>query len=293
MVVIFQWQACPPLLLVMLKETRMKRILAGLTLASCAALMTATPAQAAPVNPVKALKKQYVAGHGVRVSETSRTTMNGKNGQTRTTNGTLGFGKSGVVAADLRFRDNGGMAGGLMPSRSITVGKQTYVQGGIYSENLPEGKKWVRYADPSVIYTSQPLDVFDSKVLKALVSKAKSSKSGTYRGSLTFADVSKLYGEKIDKRLGKIKINYALDLNSKGLINSVRSEYTMDFGVLGSTTTTVSTRFTGWGAKITIKAPPSDQVADYSELGAETEVPQEIPNGSLNSLGRVEAPSAR
>jgi opacity protein-like surface antigen len=271
----------------MLKETRMKRILAGLTLASCAALMAATPAQAAPVNPVKALKKQYVAGHGVRVSETSRTTMNGKTGQVRTTTGALGFGKSGVVAADLRFREKGGVSG-LSPSRSITVGKHTYVQGGIYSEGLPEGKKWIRYADPSVIHTSQPLDVFDSKVLKALVSKAKSAKGGTYRGSLTFADVSKLYGEKIDKRLGKIKINYALDLNSKGLITGVRSEYTMDFGVLGSTTATVNTRFTGWGAKITIKAPPSDQVVDHSELGADTEVPQEIPNGSLDSLGKVQ-----
>ncbi|UBU14462.1 hypothetical protein [Nonomuraea gerenzanensis] len=265
----------------------MKRILAGLTLASSAALMAAAPAQAAPVNPVKALQKQFKAGHGVRVSETYRSAMNGKTGTVRTTTGAVGFGKTGVLAADLRFREKGDLAG-LSPTRSITVGKHTFVQGGIYSQGLPEGKKWVRYADVSVAYTSQPLDVFDTKVLKALVSKAKSAKGGTYRGSLTFADVSRFYGEKIDKRLGKVKIGYALTLNSKGLVTGLRSEYTMDFGILGSTTATVNTRFTGWGAKITVKAPPSDEVVDISELGNEAEVPQEIPNGSLNQLGRID-----
>ncbi|GAA2210735.1 hypothetical protein GCM10009850_061940 [Nonomuraea monospora] len=268
----------------------MKRILAGLTLASSAALMAAltaaAPAQAAPVNPVKALQKQYKAGHGVRVSETYRTKTNGKTGIVRTTAGSLGFGKSGVVAADLRFREKGGMAG-LSPSRSITVGKHTFVQGGIYSEGLPEGKKWIRYQDASVLYTSQPLDVFDAKVLKALVSKAKSVKGGTYRGVLTFGDVSRLYGEKIDKRLAKIKISYALDLNAKGLVTGVRSAYTLDYGILGSTTATANTTFTGWGAKISIKAPPSDQVVDLDELGSDTEVPQEIPNSSLDSLGGI------
>ncbi|MGR6923956.1 hypothetical protein ACU635_57665 [[Actinomadura] parvosata] len=266
----------------------MKRILAGLTLASSAALMAATPAQAAPVNPVKALKKQYVAGHGVRISETSRAATNGKTVQAMTTTGSLEFGKSGVVATDLRTKEKGGLAG-ITPTRMITVGKYAYAQGGIYSEGLPEGKTWVRYPnDPGMRTSNQPLDVFNSKLLKTLVAKAKSFKGGTYRGVLTFSELGKVYGEKIDKRMGKIKINYALGVNSKGLITGIRSDYVMDFGVLGKTSATVNTRYTGWGAKITIKAPPSDTVVDYSELGTDTDVPQEIPNGSLNSLGRVQ-----
>lgn len=263
----------------------MKRILAVLTLASSAAFIAAAPAQAAPVNPAKALKKQYVAGHGVRVSETARMSGLGTGSQVSTTTGALEFGKSGIVATDLRYRAKGGLAG-LSPTRTITVGKHSYAQGGIYSEGLPEGKTWVRYPnDMSQRSTSQPLDIFDSKVLKTLVSKAKSFKGGTYRGALTFGELGKLYGEPINKALGKVKINYALGVNSKGLITGIRSEYVIDFGVLGKSTANVSTRYTGWGAKIKVKAPPSDAVIDFTELGAETEVPQEIPNGSLNSLG--------
>ena len=267
----------------------MKRILAGLALASSAALMTTAPAHAAaPADPVKALKKQYVAGHGVRVSETARTSADGKNTSVMTTNGTFGFGKSGVVAADLRTRVKGG-ATALYPPRVVTVGKHTYAQGGLFSEELPEGKKWVRYANQASPSTGgQLLDIFEPKMLKTLVSRAKSVKSGTYRGSLTYGDLSKIYDEPVPDTLKKVKVDYALDLNSKGLVTGVRSEFTLDFGILGKTTTTVSTRFTGWGAKISIKAPPADEVIDISELGSDTQVPQEIPNGSLNSLGRIQ-----
>ncbi|GAA3718637.1 hypothetical protein GCM10022224_100460 [Nonomuraea antimicrobica] len=262
----------------------MKRILAGLALASSAALMTAAPAQAAPVDPVKALKKQYVTGHGVRVSESAKTVVDGKSSATMTTNGAFGFGGSRVVAADLRTEAKGGT--GLEPSRLITVGKHSYAQGGLFSVDLPEGKKWVRYPyDGGPLLTSQPLNVLDPKVLKTLVSKAKSFKGGTYQGAISFGDLSKFYGEKISGKIAKVKINYSLDVNSKGLVDRIRSQYTMDFGVLGSTTATVNTRFTGWGAKTTVKAPPADAVVDISEFGADTQVPQEIPNGSLNSLG--------
>jgi hypothetical protein len=267
----------------------MKRILAGLALASSAAFMTAAPAQAAaPADPVKALKKQYAAGHGVRVSETSRTTVYGRAAGPTTTTGAFGFDKSGIVSADLRTRAKGHGAT-LNPPRMVTVGKYVYAQGGLFSEELPEGKKWVRYQNDAGRPTTgaQVIDIFEPKVLKAIVSKAKSFKGGTYRGAITFGDLSKIYSQKIDKRLGKVKISYALGVNSKGLVTGVRSEYTMDFGLLGKTTSTVSTRYTGWGAKITIKAPPADQVIDVSELGADTEVPQEIPDGSLNSLAGV------
>ncbi|MEV0380126.1 hypothetical protein [Nonomuraea sp. NPDC050643] len=264
----------------------MKRILVGLALASSAALITAAPAQAAPVDPSKALKKQYVAGHGVRFSETTRSQADGKTVASLSRTGALEFGKKGVIAGEVRTKGKGSE---LTPPRMIVVGDSTYAQGDVFSEDLPEGKKWVRYpGGANARVSGQPLDIFEPKVLKRLVTKAKSFKGGAYRGSVTFAEMSKLYGERIDKKLGKIKIAYVLGANSKGLITGVRSEFTMDFGLLGKSTSIVSTRYTGWGAKITIKAPPADEVIDSDELGSDTSVPQEIPNGSLNSFAGVQ-----
>jgi Ni/Co efflux regulator RcnB len=270
----------------------MKRIIAGLALASAAALMTAAPAQAAPADPAKALKKQYVAGHGVRFSETTRTSTDGKSGGTSSATGVLAFGKSGIVASDVRNRAKGKDAqifSSLMPNRMITLGKYAYAQGGIYSEGLPEGKKWVRYPNGGVGYTryNQMLDIFEPKVLNTLVTHAKSTKGGIYRGSLTMKELSKLYGEKVDKKIGKIEIGYLLAVNAKGLVTRVVSDWTLDFGLLGKSRSTTETRFTGWGAKVTVKAPPADQVIDVSDLTEDSEVPQDIPNGSLNSLGGV------
>ncbi|WP_169789061.1 hypothetical protein [Nonomuraea candida] len=264
------------------------RILAGLALASSAALVAAAPAQAAPVDPAKALKKQYAAGHGVRVSETSRMVTDGTTTLVTTTTGEFGFGDGGVVAADLRTRTKGAAVPSA-PNRAITVGGHVYAQGELFGAELPEGKKWVRYPSESGARTGdQPFDVFRPEVLKTLVAKAGSFRGGTYRGSLTFKELGRIYGEKIDPRLGSVRIGYALGVNSKGLVTGIRSEYLMDFGVLGKTTSTVETRFSGWGAKIKVVAPPADEVVDYDELGPDTSVPQEIPNNSLNSLGRLQ-----
>ncbi|MBF8187657.1 hypothetical protein ITP53_18325 [Nonomuraea sp. K274] len=259
----------------------MKRILAGVALTAAAALLTAAPAQAAPADPVKALKKQFVAGHGVRISETSKMTSDGKSQTSRTT-GSLVFGKSGVVASELR---NSGKADLLTPPRVITIGGHSYVQGGLFSEDLPEGKKWVRYTGAASGTTqNQIIDIFDSKVLKAIVSKAKSFKGGTYKGSLTYSELSKIYGQKLTGVIGKIKIDYQLSVNSKGLATRLVSGWGMDFGILGKARSTTDTRFTGWGSKVSVKAPPKSQWIEVDDLGADTEVPQSIPENSINSL---------
>ncbi|TMR98085.1 hypothetical protein [Nonomuraea basaltis] len=258
----------------------MKRILAGLAMACAATLVTAAPAQAAPMDPVKALKKQYVAGHGVRISETTRIKVGGDTATSAKTTGALAFGKSGVVAADLSSKVKGGSA--LTPERMISVGGYTYVQGSLYDKELPEGKKWVRYSGGATGTTmNQPIDIFEPKVLKALVSKAKSFKGGTYKGALTYKELGKLYGENIKGTLGKIKLTYALGVNSKGLVTRLVTGWSLDFGVLGKTTGMTDTRYTGWGSKITIKAPAKDVWVDVKDLGEDSEVPEEIPEGGI------------
>ncbi|MFI7127581.1 hypothetical protein ACIBQ1_17920 [Nonomuraea sp. NPDC050153] len=268
----------------------MKRILAGLALTTAAALVTVTPAaQAAPVDAVKALKKQFVAGHGVRISEETRTSLDGKSLGTTKTSGTFEFGKSGVVASDLRTRtpsSDKSLSASLAPPRIITVGGYSYIQGGLYSEDLPEGKKWVRYGGSEATggTFNQILDIFEPKVLKTLVSKAKSFKGGTYKGVLTYSELGKVYGQKVTGLVGKIKIDYTLKVNSKGLVTTLSSGWSMDFGVLGKTRSVTETRYLGWGSKVKVKAPAEDQWIDVKDLSEDSDVPQEIPNNSLNSL---------
>ncbi|MFC4010645.1 hypothetical protein ACFOY2_25685 [Nonomuraea purpurea] len=269
----------------------MKRILAGLALTTAAALVTAAPAQAAPaqaapVNPVKALKKQFVSGHGVKISETSSMSSNGKSLGTSKSSAIIEFGKSGVVASDVRSKASSkSMESLLSPQRAITVGGYSYVQGGLYTEDLPEGKKWVRYRGTASGATyNQVIDITRPKVLQTLISRAKGAKGGVYKGSLTYSDLAKAYGQKLTGTLGKIKIDYALAVNSKGLVTTLKSDWGLDFGVLGKAQSSTTTRFSGWGAKVKIKAPAKSLWADVDSVPEDSEIPQELPNSALDSL---------
>ncbi|MCK2221412.1 hypothetical protein MF672_047555 [Actinomadura sp. ATCC 31491] len=261
----------------------MKRILAGLATACAATLVAVTPtaAQAAPVDPVKALKQQYAPGHGVRFVESAHTSVGGKTMSAEKATGRLAFGKNGVVASDISTHGRRGTS--LSPDRMISVGGHAYFQGGVYEEGLPEGKKWVRYEQPAGGTTlNQPLDIFEPKILKALVSKARSVKGGTYKGEITYKEIAKLYGETLKGAVSKIKVTYALGLNSKGLVNRLRTSWTLDFGVLGKTTGTTDTRYIGWGSRVTIKAPAQDTWVDAKSLGEDSDVPEQVPQDNLH-----------
>ncbi|MEV4069463.1 hypothetical protein ACGFJC_17370 [Nonomuraea fuscirosea] len=263
----------------------MKRILAGLALTTAAALVTAAPAHAAPADPVKALKKQFVAGKGVRIVETARLAVDGKKSSSSKSSGTFLFGKSGVVASDLKNQAPKAAAQ-VAPPRVITIGGHSYVQGGAFSQDLPEGKKWVRYPGVAAGATySQMIDVFQPGVLKVLVAKATSVKGGTYKGALTQDQLAAAsHGQKLGGKLGKIKIEYALSVNSKGLVRELRSNWTMDFGVLGKYRSSTSTQYIGWGSKVTIKAPAEDLWIDAKDLGEDSEVPDQLAESSIGAI---------
>ncbi len=271
----------------------MKRIIAGLALGAAATLVTVAPAQAAPVNPVKAVNKQFSPGHGVRISETNRTFKDGKAGIITRITGSLEFGESGVVASDLskRFKPAKGMDKSeaklfatLGPTRILSLGGYSYAQGGVYGTNLPEDRKWVRFPAESGSGVSQMIDIFDAKLLKTLVAKAKHVK-GDYRGAISLKELAGLTsGEKVDGHLAKIQVKYLLDTDSRGLVSRVVSEWTMDFGVLGTSKSVTESRFTGWGAKIKIKAPPESQWVDFEDLDADAL--QDMPENSIDLLGQ-------
>ena len=138
----------------------MNRMLAGLALASAAALMAATPAQAAitqaPAKPVTAVKKQLVPGKGVTFTE--RTTLD--SGRMRAvfvrSSGTYQFSRSGLAASDITGKLNikasdladlgeGSMFQSLAkPERTIRIGTTSYLSGSIWAELLPSGKTWYK-----------------------------------------------------------------------------------------------------------------------------------------------------
>ncbi|MEU4326412.1 hypothetical protein [Nonomuraea dietziae] len=238
------------------------------------------PASAAPKNPVEALKKQFVAGHGVRISETSTMTTDGKSsGPVGRMTGVLEFGKSGVVSSDLTRRSKGvtvkpddEFAALFSPTRYVSVKGQTYAKGGIYATDLPEGKKWVRVpgTPEASLSGSQMINIFDTTVLKTVLKGAKSVRGGVYKGAITLSDLSKASGGSAVKgKFGKIKIAYAVTLNAKQLVTRVTSEAKMDFGLLGVMSMTADTRFTAWGSKVSIVAPPEDEVIDAADLDSE------------------------
>lgn len=272
----------------------MRRIIAGLAVATTAALATVAPAQAAAPNPVKSLKKQFSPGHGVRVSETARSYVDGKTNSIVRTTGKLAFGKSGVAGADLttRFKEPKGASDGLPASllgnsRTVSTGGNTYVQGALFGGLLPEGKKWIRYEGQTNYQTNQLIDIFNPRVLKGVVSGAKVVK-GDYKGTTTIGKLAAYQGVKLDSRLAKIKVKYLIDTDSRGLVTRVVSDWTLDFGLLGSSRTVTDSRYSAWGARVKIVAPPKSQWIDSEELlsgDTGAEVPTEIPDSAISSLG--------
>ncbi len=268
----------------------MKRIIAGLALGA-STLVTVAPAQAAPINPVESVKKQLSPGHGVRISMTSRSFTDGKPNVVTRVTGSLAFGRSGVVASDLSLRYTSGKGAkksdkdfiaSLHSSRTIAIGEQAYTQGGIHFTNLPEGKRWVRSSARHVSDLSPLIDVFDAELLKKLVADAKQV-NGDYRGTITIKDLARSRGQKVDDRAGKVKVGYLLDIDSKGLVSRTVSDYTVNYGVLGSSRNHTETRFTGWGAKVKIKAPPESQWIDAKDLA---DAPQDPANNPIDLLGQ-------
>lgn len=269
----------------------MRRIIAALAFATAATLVTVAPAQAAPANPVKTLKKQLKPGHGLRVSETVRSFRDGKATTVLRTTGKLEFGKFGVTGADLKIRSESPKGKKDQPPlprqavRMISTGGFTYMQGGgLFRDELPEGRKWVRYKGGGP-RTNQLIDIFNPKVLKELTAKAEIDK-GDYKGTIPLKRLASMQGVKVTN-LGNVKVKYLIETNDKGLITRVVSDRTTTYGVPGSNRAIIETRYDAWGAKVEITDPPASQWIDSTEAHdrLSDQAPSEIPDNAMNSLG--------
>lgn len=238
-----------------------------IALAACAPLLAALPAHAtAPKakDPVRALKGEFVAGHGVRFTET--TTLSGEKIKEQSRKGTFQFNAKGIAAYDIVTT--------TPPSgheRVISVGKFSYLSGSIPPNELPAGKTWAKYRGWSGGgggFRGQVVNPLEPKTLAALIKRGKLAKR-TITGKITFKELDKLspwFAESVPLRMyNDTKVSYTLTLTSAGLVSRVKSSYAatgvFDMSRYDGKTMTIDSRFSGWGAKTSIKAPDPKKVA--------------------------------
>ncbi|MEU7745369.1 hypothetical protein [Nonomuraea sp. NPDC049158] len=226
--------------------------------AACGALMVAAvPAQAAPKDPVSALKATLVAGHGVRFTDTVTWSDGTDEEGARDSKGVFQFGKKGIAAFDIS------MTSGDEKERVISIGKTGYYSGGDVARVLPDGKTWYKGPGGAIPDSwAQFLNPAEPKTLAALIKNGK-SKGNSITGSITVKELKAvsawIAAAGIDKQHEGIKISYTLTLASTGLVSGARSSYTVTEDG-DSNMVTVDSRYTGWGSKVSIKAPDPSTV---------------------------------
>lgn len=272
----------------------MNRISAGLALATAATIVTAVPtqAQAAPKNPVAAVKKQLATGKGVRYTERTSLIYQGERDIFVRRSGKLGFRKGGVAASDstgkfnIRASDVPEDAPELLkglarPERTIWVGGTSYLSGGLWQEVLPGDKKWFKVKNgPTGGITGsagQPLNVAEPATLRTMLKNARPVPGG-YAGKISIRDLRKvspwfrntLQIESYPAKVLRTQITWKLSVNAKGLPTKLVSTFPigiMDGNPKKNELLSVDTHYSDWGSRITIKAPAG--ATDKPEEGKE------------------------
>ncbi|MEV0591416.1 hypothetical protein [Nonomuraea cavernae] len=238
------------------------------TLAVGGSLLVAVPAEAAPAqvvpvqavskDPVRALKGKLATGRGVRFTET--TTLSGDDKtEVQSRKGTFQFNAKGLAGSDIVATST------LGRERTITVGKVGYTSGGIWKDRLPAGKTWLKGSGSfggTAGYRGQVINPAEPKTLAALIKKGKLTRS-SITGKITFKELDKVspwFAGSIPLRMhDDTKVSYTLTLTSAGLVSKVKSSYAatgiLDVNGHDGKTITIESRFTGWGTKVSIKAP--------------------------------------
>ncbi|MFC0864837.1 hypothetical protein ACFHYQ_21315 [Sphaerimonospora cavernae] len=285
----------------------MRRLIA--TLACTAAIGAVAPALATPAHaqapaadPVSALKKQFVTGHGVAFSE--RTTLGDGDYSTvmvRRT-GKFLFGKRGVAASDISTKFNltasqredlsEEIRDFFAPEQTIRVGTTAYFKGGFFGSFLPADKTWLRIPggpqSGAVGTMGQVIGVTEPETLKTLLAHGKKV-SGGYTGTTTFGELWKvskwfrgtLFDQKPKAAQSKTKVTWKLFTNAKGVVTRVVSSHSGSASGLSGSKLTTDTVFTGWGRTVSIKAPAAKDVASITDLDLDTE-DTSIPSVTIN-----------
>ncbi|MEV0751116.1 hypothetical protein [Streptosporangium sp. NPDC050280] len=291
----------------------MKRYIAGLACAATAMLgvpALASTAHAQAADPISALKKQFKSGLGVTYVDTTKVRASYGSAVTAQRKGVFQFGASGINASDqttkLRFKasdiaaisenaseeDAKVLAGLTSPERVIRVKNTSYISGGIFGQFLPGDKPWLKIPGGALGNTgrlSQLVNPAEPATLKALLARATVKRPTAYSGKITFGELYKVSpwfraGVFIPPtaKQSKTVVEWKLVLGSDLLARKLTTSYSAGaLGAQGGMTLSVETRYTGWGSKVTVKAPPADQIALPGDLdeGVEADGPIQLLSG--------------
>ncbi|MEV4063773.1 hypothetical protein [Nonomuraea dietziae] len=258
----------------------MRRALVGLALTTGVVLVTALPAQAAAgPNPVKVMEAQLSAKKGAEVASTTSMSVDGKLMISFKEKGKVQLGKG----SDLTFKGDLGPAiyGAIAPedfylisaltdtSRVITVGKESYVSGGLVRNALPTGMTWLRFDKPVDSPGAPPIDILAAGTLKTLLAGA-APKGGVAKGTISVAKLRSV-APRLRTFATKGTVSWTLQFDAKGLVKRFSATLPSVDGVSIKTETRVSR----WGS-VTVSPPPGDQVFDADALGESVPIPDPI-----------------
>lgn len=235
---------------------------------------------AVPLDPIAALKRQFVKRHGVRITVYTASTAIASDGRkpTKESAGVVEFGKGGVMATDLTYPSPG--------SRYVQTRKRFYEQLSDPAKRPPK-KKWILIGlQPPFLIEVGHIRVTDPVTLKAVLSTTARTQPGPvydgtrttlYEGVITFAQLRKAYPK---MRIGfhsypedypDWTVSWKLWIGQDQLVrrawsawrepNDIRDKSFPDEYI----SAVVDTRLSRWGMKLHIGLPPADQVITAKE----------------------------
>ncbi|GII93551.1 hypothetical protein [Sinosporangium siamense] len=246
----------------------MRRIAAGLVVSLLPLTLLSIPADAP--DPVKTLRAQVVPGRGVTISVVTRVTADGEHFATLRTTRVAGFRKGGLVetedsnTSDSPVRSEMLDEDVLNPTRLIKAKGAYYSSGGETARKLPKGKKWLRSPWPENSPMDVTLDLLEPRTLQVLLATASSISPRAAKGTIY---TSQIPGQPLGGEFERgEKVRWALWFDARARVTrltTAASQQTNDDYELGLAS---DMRFTGWGAKVTIKPPPKDLVVNAEDL---------------------------
>jgi hypothetical protein len=229
----------------------------------------------AAVDPVAAIQRQLVKGHGVKFVQRDTFNGEGKGWENFEQSGIVGFGKGKVVATDERFPDMGDSDNHLI-----------YVNGRVYDYQPerphPPGRPWISGKWPvSLTLGSGRITISDPAVFKAVLATTMSRRAGgvydgvrttIYEGAITVGQLHRAKPDMVIFTLGgdpagkyaSWKISWRLWIGPDQLVRRVWSSWSQP-NVMGNPVfakvarSIVDVRLSDWGMKADIKPPPVDQ----------------------------------
>ncbi|GII66458.1 hypothetical protein Skr01_65430 [Sphaerisporangium krabiense] len=280
---------------------RLIALTATALVAPALALAASATAHAAPkpatTSPLDALRQQLAKRTTVRIDERTDLRLGRAALRYRET-GVVRFGTSGPDASDTKVRVSNGKE--TQSGRLIAIGGKVYYKSSPFDEALPAGKTWVR--TPGLPRNPLLLDVLQPQTLKALITHTKSRTPGgvvggtrttLLRGSITLGELAKAAPSGtipvlLDDKEKDTALPWKLWVGGDQLPRRFASDLALgQKSSLAGLRVVVDARYTAWGGKVTIQAPPADQVIDMKDLNDDEDLPEARPDLITTITGRA------